>query len=68
MADNPPKCPLHGRPMTLKGMTPDGFETFACGDFITRCSIEIDLPLSRPPAGPDPLHTDDPAEMQDPET
>ncbi len=51
--------------MKLKGLTSDGFETFAC--IVTRCSFEIDLPLSRPTRAPDPFHTDDPALMTDPE-
>lgn len=51
--------------MRPRGIIRDGREAFEC--IVTRCSIEIDLPLSRQPAAADPLHTDDPAQMTDPE-
>lgn len=62
--NTPPICPLHKQPMRSRGILRDGREVFEC--IVTKCSIEIDVSLSQP-AAPDPLHTDDPAEMTDPE-
>jgi hypothetical protein len=63
---DPPKCPLHGQPMKLHGLTADGFETYYC--IVTSCDIEIDQPRSPKPAvNPDPLYPGDPADWHDPE-